>query len=224
MAWYPIFLDLSRKEALVAGAGAVGLRKAASLLAAAPRRLVIVDPDARSEELAERFPDAPLEVRARAFEAEDIAGMSLVFAATGNRAVNAFIAALCAGRGVLCNVIDAPGEGDFIVPAHFRRGDLHLALSTGGHSPALARALRQELEAWVGTRYTPLLAVLGRLRPLLLELDLPSGENSELFRALVHSPLMDRLAAHDRAGAEQALAERLPAPLRARIGELLDGI
>jgi precorrin-2 dehydrogenase/sirohydrochlorin ferrochelatase len=224
MAWYPLFLDLTHKEALVAGAGVVGLRKAASLLEASPRRLVIVDPDARPEALAGRFPGAPLEVRARAFEPEDLAGMHLVFAATGNRAVNARIASLCAGRGMLCNVIDAPDEGDFLVPAHFRQGDLHLAVSTGGHSPALARALKQELEAWVGTRYTPLLTVLGRLRPLLLALDLPSGENSELFRALVHSPLMDRLAAHDRAGAEQALAERLPAPLHERIGELLDGI
>jgi precorrin-2 dehydrogenase/sirohydrochlorin ferrochelatase len=224
MRYYPVFLDLSSKDTLLVGVGQVGLRKAASLLEAGPRHLCMVDPAADPEALAALFPGAPITVCRREFEDGDIDGKNVVFAATGSRSLNARIADLCADRGVLCNVIDAPDKGDFLVPAHFSQGDLTVALSTGGHSPALARALRQELEAWAGTRYTSALTVLGRLRPMLLELGLPTAENSALFRRLVRSSLIDLLAHKDRAAAQTLLMELLPAPLHARMGELLDGI
>jgi precorrin-2 dehydrogenase/sirohydrochlorin ferrochelatase len=110
------------------------------------------------------------------------------------------------------------------VPAHFSRDGITLALSTDGQSPALARLLREELEAWIGKRYSPLLAFLGRLRPLLLELNLPTGQNTDLFRALVRSPLAGHLESGNHAAATAFLAGVLPRPLHSRMGELLHGL
>ena len=226
MSYYPLFVSLSGKDILVVGAGSVGRRKIAALLEAGPRSVMVVDPalpGPDDAQLADLMRLGPLECHARAFLPEDVQGKILVFAATCNRAVNADVAEACAAHGILCNSADAPEEGDFIVPAHFTKSELSIAVSTGGHSPALARVLREDLEAFVGTRYTRLLAVLGHLRPLLLELGLPTRENTALFRTLARSPLAGQLEAENLAAAEATLTEILPEPLRARVRELLHG-
>lgn len=223
MAYYPLFLDLAGKEILVVGAGAVGRRKIASLLAAGPERIFVADPGLDAETVRELRASGPVICLIREFLPQDLAGKTLVFASSGNSAVNAQVAALCASQGILCNRVDTPDSGSFIVPAHFTSGGITVALSTGGQSPALARRLRQDLEAWLGKRYSPLLAVLGRLRPLLLELHLPTEENTALFRALVCSPLADYLENGDPAAARAYLIECLPEALHSRVGELLHG-
>lgn len=218
--YYPLYLDLSGKNVLLVGAGKVGLRKAMSVLEASPKQLDVVDP-ALSSGIPSCLSDAMVVCHARMFEPADLENKSLVFAATNNREVNASIASLCGEKGILCNVTDSPGKGDFIVPAHFMRDDICVSFCTQGQSPALARKLRRELEAWFGNRYSPLLTFLGRLRPVLLELGLPSAENSALFRSLLQSSLADYLEKHDRAAAVNLLASYLPEPLHARMGELL---
>lgn len=218
--YYPLYLDLSDKRVLVVGAGEVGLRKAMSVLEASPGRLEVVDPAFRSG-IPSCLAQSMAVCHARTFEPADLENKNIVFAATDNREVNAHIASLSAQKGILCNVTDAPGEGDFIVPAHFMRDDICVSLCTQGQSPALARKLRRELEAWFGNRYGPLLAIMGRLRPVLLELGLPSEENSALFRSLLQSPLADYLEQHDLAAAASLLASYLPEPLHVRMGELM---
>ena len=221
MGYYPLLLDLAEADLLVVGAGAVGRRKIASLLAAAPRSVTVLDPFLDEDTARELEAFGPVVCRTRDFIPADLAGKTLVFAATDNPEVNAFVAGLCQKNGIPCNSITAPDAGSFIVPAHFRSGDILVTVSTGGHSPALAKRLREELEAWVGKRYTPLLSVLGRLRPLLLELGLPSGENSAVFRSVTFSALADLLEQGERAQAEALLLRLLPKPLHARVGELL---
>ncbi len=223
MNHYPLFLSLRGKDTLVVGAGTVGRRKIASLLAARPRSVMVLDPELNCAQMASLGPQELLHCHARAFLPGDVAGKFLVFAATGSREVNAGVARACAEQGILCNSADAPEEGSFIVPAHFSKQGVSVAVSTGGHSPALARLLREEIEAFVGTRYSRLLTLLGRLRPLLLELGLPSNENAVLFRALARSPLAGQLEAGERAAAEDTLAALLPEPLHDRVGELLHG-
>jgi len=223
MTFYPLFVDLRGKNILIAGAGSVGRRKIAGLGAFEPRCIMVVDPCLRPELILELKQLAPVDCLARAFVPEDVRGKFLVFAATNDRAVNAEIAALCREQGILCNGADAPDEGSFIVPAHFLNNGITVALSTGGHSPALARVLREDLEAFVGKRYTHLLQVLSRLRPLLFDLGLPTQKNTALFRALVHSPLAGQLECGDRAGAEATLSRLLPEPLLDRVGEILHG-
>ena len=225
MRYYPLFLDLADTSVLVVGAGEVGLRKAAVLLRATPARLDLLDPFMDEVKTLSRLGTHPLlRLHRRAFTPADIAGRSLVFAATDKREVNALVSSLCREKNILCNVADAPGEGNFIVPSLINADGLTIAVSTGGQSPALAKKLRRELEAWVEKRYSPLLFLLGRLRPLLLALDLPTNENSSIFRRLVNSPLADLLQDNDYGSARDLLAGILPEPLRHRMGELLDGL
>jgi precorrin-2 dehydrogenase/sirohydrochlorin ferrochelatase len=223
MTCYPLFVNLHGKDILVAGAGSVGQRKIAGLGSCDPRYIMVVDPCLSPELTLELKQLAPVDCHVRAFASEDVRGKFLVFAATNDRAVNAEIAALCREQGILCNSADAPDEGSFIVPAHFMNNGITVALSTGGHSPAMARILREDLEAFVGTRYTHLLQVLSRLRPLLFNLGLPTQENTALFRALAHSPLAGQLECGDRAGAKATLSRLLPEPLLGRVEEILHG-
>ena len=223
MQHYPLFLNITEKDVLVVGAGAVGRRKVASLLSCSPRAVVVVDPGLTPAVARELAASGAVRCHARKFMPEDVAGKALVFAATGNREVNALVAELCRERKIFCNIADAPDKSDFFVPARVEIQGITLAVSTGGHSPALARRLRAELEAWLGTRYAGLLSLLSRLRPLLLALGLPAEENGEIFRSLVDSPLAELLETGRRADAETLLAERLPKPLHSHMGELLHG-
>lgn len=224
MAHYPLFIDLSSRRALVVGAGNVGRRKAGSLIAAGIDELTIVDP--ALAETPDLFPagSARLCCLGRAFRPEDLQGKDLVFAAAGGKEANAEVIRLCREHGILCNSADSPDAGDFFVPAHFSHDGITVALSTGGRSPALARLLREELEAFIGNRYTPLLTIMGRLRPLILELELPAGRNSELFRLLVRSALPELLEHGNTADAAALLREHLPPQLHSRLGELLHGL
>lgn len=146
-ALYPVLLDLRRVRALVVGGGAVAARKVEGLVEAGGRPEVVA-PELTAElrTLAER---EGLVVRARAFRAGDTAGFGLVFAATDRPEVNAQVAREAAAAGALASVADAGAESAFHVPATVRRGDVVVALSTGGASPLLARRLRERLEAVV---------------------------------------------------------------------------
>ncbi|MCL2124295.1 MAG: bifunctional precorrin-2 dehydrogenase/sirohydrochlorin ferrochelatase [Desulfovibrionaceae bacterium] len=219
--YYPLFLDLSRARCLVVGAGAVGRRKIAALLEAGVRELLVLDPEPAESAL---LPDHPaLLFEARCFRPEDLAGCALVFAASCSRETNAAVAAACAEQGNFCNCVDAPLEGSCIVPATARAGDMMLALSTGGASPAYARHLREELEGWLHDK-APLAALLGRIRPRLLALEKDTMQNTALLRALVQSGIGAALAAGDLARCTQLLAAALPEELHPWMAEFLDGL
>ena len=162
-----------------------------------------------------------LTILERTFLPEDLEGKSLVFAATADAAVNATIAALCADKNIWCNNATGPQDSTFFVPALAKAGDLTIAIGTSGKSPALARKLRKDLEGWLGNRYTPFLRVMGRLRPRLLALELPTQANAMLLRTLTDSPLAGYLEAKDLPGARQLLESLLPEPLHSAIEELL---
>lgn len=221
MHYYPLFLDLSRTHCLIVGAGDVGRRKLAAVLESAPASVLVLDVAPPSAELAEVLAaDFRVTFARRTFTPADVEGRGLVFAATGNREVNAAVAAACARRNILCNCADAPREGNCIVPATARKGDLVAALSTGGGSPALARHLRLELESWLEAR-AALATLLGRLRPHVLAMPAKTGQNTTLFRTLTHSSLREALDTGDRARCEALLRELLPDALHPHIPELL---
>lgn len=219
-ACYPLFLDLSAAACLVVGAGAVGRRKTDGLLAAGVRHVLVLDPN---PPVPSALPEhAALTFAARAFTPEDLRGRALVFACSNKREVNAAVAAACAAAGVFCNSADAPLEGNFFVPATARAGELVLALSTGGASPAYARFLREELEKWLAGK-APLAGVLGRIRSPLLALGLDTGQNAKMLRALVRSDLGTALAAGDGQRCAELLTSLLPHSLHPRIPEFLEG-
>ena len=164
-AYYPAFLDLRDRRCLVVGGGAVAERKVEALRDAGAR-VVVVSPTltAALDALAAA---GSIEHRARRFRRHDTRGCALVVAATGVGTVDDAVAAAARRVRALVNVVDRPAACDFILPSVLRRGDLQIAVSTGGKSPALAREIRRRLEAEIGDDYGELVASVGRARARL---------------------------------------------------------
>ena len=155
---YPIFLNLDGKRCVVVGGGAVANRKARKLLQARAE-IVAISPEVKPE-----LESVATEVRRRPYREGDLEGASLVFAATNLREVNAAVTREARGRGIPVNVADEPSEGDFALPSVLRRGQLQVAVSTGGASPTLARRVRNELESAFGSEWAGVVEALGRAR------------------------------------------------------------
>lgn len=212
-------LDTTGLHCVVVGAGEVGCRKLGDVLHTRAASVLVVDP-CPCEALQALCADPRVTVQQRGFIPDDLDGAALVFAAAGSADVNRLVTAACAARGILCNCADAPERGGFIVPARVQAGQVTLAVSTQGGSPALARRLREDLQQFARP-YAALSELLTRVRPLVLALGEPSPQNAELFRALARSALGDLLVQGDGNGAEALLRTLLPQPLHSAITELL---
>jgi precorrin-2 dehydrogenase/sirohydrochlorin ferrochelatase len=200
---YPVCLDITDKLCVVVGGGTVALRKVTGLLADRARVRVVspelVDGLARLE--AERR----LEWIARGFAPGDLDGAFLVFAATDSSEVQEQVVREAEAAGLLVNVIDAPDQCGFQVPAVVRRGDLVLAVSTSGTSPAVAARIRQELEATYGEEYAVLLALMARVRSYLLQRENDCNRRKILFQNVLHDDIVQWI----RTGREDLLRSHL---------------
>jgi len=220
MKTYPIFAVIEDKPCLVVGGGAVGERKVADLMAAGAR--VTVVSRTLTPELASLADRGEIRYLSEDFTAAQVEGMALVMAATDDREVNAAVSAAAQARAIWVNVADDPEYCTFIVPAQVRRGDLTLAISTGGASPALASQLRQELQQYFGPEYGPYLDLLQRVRTRLLAERRAHPDNGPLFHRLVQSPLREAVAQGDRSRVLKLLQEVLGSVLSAPVlGELV---
>lgn len=203
MRYYPVYLDMQDRKALVVGGGAVGSRKARRLLQAGAR-VTVVSPEA-SASIRDAAAAGRLTWHARAYRSADMADMFLVFSATDDPGVNRRIAADAARHSVLCNFAEAPDRGHFILPSIVARGDLLISISTSGASPAVARRLRQELEGYFDDAYEPFLRLLGRVRAQLLAQGHAPEAHKRLFDGLIDGGLLALVKAGDRKGIEALL-------------------
>ena len=179
MSLFPMFVKLEGRRCLVVGAGAVGEAKIESLLAtAAEVRVVAPKATPRVREWAR---EGGIEWQAREYAPADLAGVFLVIAATGSSKLHEEIYAEARSRGVLCNTVDEPERCDFYFPAVVRRGELQIAISTGGLSPALAQRLRKELEQQFGPEWEQWVAQLGRTREELQNIPMPPEQRKRLL-------------------------------------------
>jgi len=207
MKTYPMFAVLEGKDCLVVGGGAVGERKVADLLAAGAR-VTVVSP-ALTPALAELAAREEIRYLSGDFAPGHLQGMALVLGATDDPQVNAEVSAAARAAGIWVNIADAPELCTFIVPARVTRGDLTVAISTGGASPALARKLREELEGRFGSAYGPYLDLLKRVRDGVLAARRGHRDNPALFQRLVDSPLLEALAQGNREQARSLLTDIL---------------
>lgn len=210
MSYYPIFLDLKGRPCLVVGGGEVAQRKVASLTEAGARVRVVspsLTPELRS--LAE---NGEIEHQPRPFSSGDLQGVFLAIAATDDPKVNRQVAEAARRAGVLVNVVDEPSQCDFIVPAVLRRGELVIAVSTGGLSPALARRVREELERSFGPEYARLAELVSHLRRELRE----QGKSPppQAWQEVLGPEVLELL----RRGEEQAALDWLRSKLPAKVG------
>ncbi|OGR35311.1 MAG: siroheme synthase [Desulfovibrionales bacterium GWA2_65_9] len=222
MRYYPMFVSLAGRACLVVGAGQVGLRKIETLADCHAASVLVVDKNPPEEALSALLTRPGLSFAQRDFQDSDLDGVFLAIASTSSPAVNQRISDLCRERGVLCNIVDQPEACSFIVPATVCRGDLTLAISTGGHSPALAKRIRKDLQEAFGQEYALFLDLMGRLRPLVLSLGQDTEANTGIFRNLVGSRLLEALKRGDAALARAELAAHLPTGVHAQLDPQLD--
>jgi uroporphyrin-III C-methyltransferase/precorrin-2 dehydrogenase/sirohydrochlorin ferrochelatase len=161
MPLFPIFVKLEGRPVLLVGAGPVGESKIGGLLAAGAS-LTVVAPQA-TPAIAKLAEEGKLLWHRREFQASDLNGMTLVVAAVPGDVAGA-IYDEASIRGVLCNSVDDIENCDFYYPAVVNRGDLQIAISTAGHSPALAQRLRIQLEQQFGPEYASWIQQLGAAR------------------------------------------------------------
>jgi precorrin-2 dehydrogenase/sirohydrochlorin ferrochelatase len=179
---FPMFMKLEGKHCLVVGAGKVGEPKIAGLIGTAARIHVIA---LEATEAVRTWANAgKITLEIRHFANTDLNGIFLAIVATGSRALNSSIYEEAQRHGVLCNVVDVPEYCDFYYPAVVRRGDLQIAISTNGQSPALAQKLRQQLERQFGPGYAQWVAELGATRKLVMASDLDPQRKRELLLTL----------------------------------------
>jgi len=208
MSYYPIFLAIEGKTALVVGGGVVGERKVEILLNhGASIRLVSRD---LSDKLKALVEDGKVLHLGEDFSEKHLDGVFLVFAATDDKQLNRKISKSARKRGLLINAVDQPEDCDFIVPSLIKRGDLSIAVSTGGKSPALAKSIRKHLEPQFGKEYEVFLNLLGCLRDEIISWGLPQQENSRIFHEIVNSGILKALADNDWDGVEDMLEKILP--------------
>jgi precorrin-2 dehydrogenase/sirohydrochlorin ferrochelatase len=180
---FPVFLKLAGRPCLVVGAGRVGEPKIDSLLAAGATVNVIA-PEA-TDAVSQWARAGKISWQPRPFEASDLFGIFLVVVATSSRELNESVYREARRRNVLCNVVDDPPRCDFYYPAVVSRGELKIAISTGGRSPALAQRLRRELEQQFGPEWEAWLEAVGRERQRLLALPIGSEERRRILHAQV---------------------------------------
>jgi precorrin-2 dehydrogenase/sirohydrochlorin ferrochelatase len=161
-AYYPVFLDLTDRPCLVVGGGPVAEGKVEGLLAAGAR-VTVVSPTVTAR-LAAWAADGRVRHRSRAYRPGDLAGQRVAFTAADEPRVSAAVAAEGRARGIWVNAADEPARCDFILPSVIRRGRLLVAVSTGGASPAAARAIREELETYLSAEHAMLVELAAAAR------------------------------------------------------------
>jgi len=208
MKTYAINLvGLERRRCVVVGGGTVAARKVAGLLEA-NANIVVISPQIVPE-LEEYLAAGRITLLRRIYHPGDLRGAFLVVAATNDPEVNRAVAQEAESLGCLVNVVTEPMQSNFIVPAVLRRGDLTIAISSGGASPGLAQHLRMQLETIIGEEYATLTELLGELR--LAE----QGESESMNRRriwvqrVLHSKILEIIRKEGREAARAYLQHLL---------------
>jgi len=210
-SFYPILVELQRKKALVVGGGKVAQRKIETLLECGA--FVQVVARELTAELEELRSWRKIEFLGGEFSEAYLEGAFLVFAATDDVLLNRRVSQAAQQRGLLVNAVDQPADCNFIVPSVLTRGDLLIAVSTSGKSPAFARKVRVELERHFGEEYGLFLSLMGNLRKEILCLGLSQEENKRAFEELVYSDLLPAIREKNWDLASQIIEKVLGRPI-----------
>ena len=207
MGYIPIFLDVTGRECVVVGGGEIAARKVEALLEAGAH-VTVVSPrlSPQLDSLAAR---GLVTHAARDYQRGDIRGCVLIYAATDDPKLHRELVAEARALGIPVNIVDVPELCTFISPAVVNRGDLQIAISTGGASPAFAARLRRVLDDKFGTEYALTLKVLRAARRRLHAEEIDPADRMRRLKELADSALPDAIAAGDVAAIERILATYL---------------
>ena len=161
-AYYPVFLNISGRKCVVVGGGQVALRKVKVLLEHGAD-VKVISPDL-CPELVQLAGSGEIRVLAKEYQPGDLEKAFVAIAATDDGEINQRVVTEARKGAVLVNVVDDAGNSDFIVPSYLRRGEVTVAVSTSGRSPALARKIRSRLEKELGDEYALLALLINDVR------------------------------------------------------------
>ncbi|MEJ2696892.1 MAG: bifunctional precorrin-2 dehydrogenase/sirohydrochlorin ferrochelatase [Candidatus Sulfobium sp.] len=204
MNYYPAFLDLRGKKAVVVGGGRVAERKVLSLMEAGAE-IIVVSPSL-TKRLNRAKADSRIGHLARSYRRGDLRGSFLVIAATDSEQINSRVAR---DAPALVNVVDVPSECNFIAPSVVRRGPLTVAISTGGASPAMARTLRKELEKTYGPEFSGYLRFARKIRVEALAGIREKAKREGFLKGLASQEILDTLRTEGLRAVKQTIREKL---------------
>lgn len=196
MRYYPIFVDIKGRKVVVVGGGDVAERKILTLLSCGANIFLIAKE--LTDNLKKLIKNGDVHYLGKEFNNEYLENAWLVIAATNDRDLNRLISKGAKARNIFVNAVDQPGDCTFIVPSIMRQGDLVIAISTSGKSPALAKKIRKDLERIFDESYGILVELLGRVRDAVLPLGLSQKENKTIFSSLLNSDILDAIVTGDR--------------------------
>jgi precorrin-2 dehydrogenase/sirohydrochlorin ferrochelatase len=197
--YYPIMLDIRKRPAIVIGGDPIAAQKTAALVASGA--LVTVQSTEFCDELLAMSQRNEIVLHHKTYEAGDLAGAFVVVAATNDRTLIEAIWQETHERGQLVNIVDVPARCNFIVPSILRRGQLTIAVSTEGASPALAKRIRQRLEGLFPSAYEGYLQLASIIRAHLRKQHVSYEQRDEFFGVFFESNILQLLIEGDEAGA-----------------------
>jgi precorrin-2 dehydrogenase len=217
VAYYPIFFNIQGKTCVVIGGGNVALRKVTSLLECRAK-VTVISPKPHPE-ISKWSKERTIRLIERNYKATDLKDAMMAIVCTDAKWVNRKAADEARKAGVLVNVADDPERSDFIIPSFFRRGNLTIAVSTGGVSPALAKKIRAKLEKSFGAEYASLLSLIGEVRSAIKREG--STVDAETWQGILDiDPLTRLVKAGSREKAKIFLLEKLRAAKRGNRSKL----
>ncbi len=220
MRYYPVFLDLKNVPCLVVGGGQVGERKVKTLQSCGAK-VFLISRDL-TPYLAEEVGEGRIDLLSPVYQTGHLSGKFLVIGATDDPILNGKIGREARERGMLCNIVDKPQECNFILPSLVSRGDLTIAVSTAGKSPALAKKIRQDLEKEFNEIYGLYLELLGQIRNEILARRMSQPENQVIFQALIEAPILSWLETKNFEALVAFMDQLLDPPYpRSKLTELL---
>jgi len=203
--FYPVFLNLKNKRIVVIGGGEVAERKVESLLGTGAS-IVLISPEI-TRRLDSLALEKSIQVQRRVYASGDCVGAALVFCATDDSDVSSAVFREATEAGALVNTADQPALCDFIMPAVVRRGDVAIAISTGGTSPGLASQLRRKIGRMIGPEYARFAELLAQARPEIRFRVPDPSRRKAIHERILNSDILDHLKRRDIAGAKRRLKE-----------------
>jgi precorrin-2 dehydrogenase/sirohydrochlorin ferrochelatase len=205
--YYPMMMDLQGRRCVVVGGGEVAARKVETLLECGAEVAVIALKISKSLDALAK--DGKISVVSAGYATGGLHGAALAIAATDDENVNRAVFNDAKEAGIPVNVVDVPDLCTFIVPSIVERGDLLIAISTSGKSPATSKKIRMEIERQFGWEYARLLELMGEIRTMIQERVPELEKRMRVLTEIANSDLLDKLKAGEKPSAGEILQKAL---------------
>ena len=203
MRYYPVNLNLNKKNCLVIGGGKVAFRKVKVLLSYGAL-VKLVSPEIFTG--IKKIKDKDFRYQKRRYSGKDLKNVFLAVIATDDMVLNTKISKEAKKRKILVNVVDVPALCDFILPAIAERKNLTITVSTNGISPALAKYLRKDIEKKYDG-YATLLEVLKFLRSRIIKLD--KKRKNGIWKSIINKGFLDKMKDAGRKQINKAIIKKI---------------